>query len=370
MNPPIYLDAAATNPVLPCAIEALLQCTKQDFGNPHARTHVFGSKASAWLQESRSQLATALGCDAEEFVFTSGGTESNNLAILGLGQFLIESGSTHILSSEIEHKAVLEPLNELSKLGIDVELIPAQANGSVNVDRLLDRVRNDTGLVSVIAVNNEIGSTQPIAEIADGLSGHSCYLHTDASQAIGKIPSLHLHKRLDLISISGHKFGGVPGSGGLIVKRRAFQRPPIKPILFGGGQERGLRGGTTSLPLAAALAAACTYCTKHHAIHLEEAQKWNCEFSSWVSSIGGKRTCPAESSSPWICSFYIPGESPEVTILKHKEDLALSSGAACTSFQVEESHVFSSLKEHFPECRGFVRASLPLGLPLRGADES
>jgi cysteine desulfurase len=233
----------------------------EEFGNAGSRTHEYGSRARKAVDTAREQVAAVVEAKPDEVIFTSGATESNNLAILGLAPFGEREGRRHILSTMIEHKAVLEPLAHLEKRGFEVELVRPTRGGWVEADDVLSRVRDDTLLVSVMHVNNETGVIQPIDEVAAGLEGRSAYFHVDAAQGYSKELQKLKHKRIDMISVSGHKIYAPKGVGALITRRRNRLRPPLEPLMFGGGQERGLRPGTVAVPLVVGLGVAAQVST-------------------------------------------------------------------------------------------------------------
>lgn len=250
--PVAYLDCNATTPIDPRVRSVLLHYLDTEYGNEGSRTHEYGSSAKRAVQ-SRDQISLVLECKREEVLFTSGATESNNLALLGLADFGLETGRKHIVSTLIEHKAVLEPLAELASRGFEVTYVRPRSDGVVPASDILAAIRPDTLLVSVMHVNNETGVIQPIKEIADGLQSQNAYLHVDAAQSFGKISSELVNQRIDLISISGHKLYAPKGIGALITRRRGYEKVPLKPLMFGGGQERGIRPGTLPVALIAAL---------------------------------------------------------------------------------------------------------------------
>jgi cysteine desulfurase len=219
------------------------------------------------VQLARDQVAGVVDCKREEVLFTSGATESNNLAILGLADFGAANNRRHIVSTMIEHKAVLEPLADLETRGFEVTYVKPQPDGVVRAADVLSALRPDTLLVSVMHVNNETGVLQPIDEIAAGMAKHLAYLHVDAAQSFGKIPKMLSNQRIDLISVSGHKIYSPKGIGALIARRRGYEKAPIRPLMFGGGQERGIRPGTLPVALIAALGESA-------ALSVAESAKW------------------------------------------------------------------------------------------------
>ena len=250
---PAYLDYAATTPVDPRVADEVLTYMSYEFGNAGSRTHTYGQVAKERVKRAREEIASVVGAQPDEVVFTSGATESDNLAILGLAAYAERVGKRHIISTQIEHKAVLEPLESLQARGFEVDLLAPSAGGWVSPEAVKEALRPDTVLVSVMAVNNETGVIQPIKEIASALAQHDAFLHVDAAQAFGKLIALLQNPRIDLLAISGHKIGGPKGVGALVRRRRGYKRPPLEPLMFGGGQERGLRPGTLPVALIAGL---------------------------------------------------------------------------------------------------------------------
>jgi cysteine desulfurase len=247
----VYLDCSATTPVDPEVRDEVLHYLDAEFGNAGSRTHIYGQVAKERVNLARAEVAAVIACQPEEVIFTSGATESNNIALLGLARHPGSASKRHIISTMIEHKAVLEPLEMLRADGFDVTLLPPTAGGFVDPDAVAAALRPDTLAVSVMAVNNETGVIQPLAEIARAIEGHPTYFHVDAAQAFGKELSLLRQERIDLISVSGHKIYAPKGVGALITRRRGYQRPRLRPLVFGGGQERGLRPGTLPVHLIA-----------------------------------------------------------------------------------------------------------------------
>ncbi|MBV8652967.1 MAG: aminotransferase class V-fold PLP-dependent enzyme, partial [Alphaproteobacteria bacterium] len=255
---PVYLDYQATTPTDPRVLQAMLPWFSESFGNPHS-THRFGREAHDAVERARGQIAALIGADPREIVFTSGATESNNLAIKGAARFERtmrgDSGKDHIVTLATEHKCVLESCAALVSEGFSVDVLPVRADGLVDLDRLAAAIGPRTLLVSVMAVNNEIGTIQPLAEIGTLCRARGVLFHSDAAQAAGKIPLDVEAMKLDLVSISGHKLYAPKGIGALYVRRRPRVR--LAPLIDGGGQERGLRSGTLPAPLCIALGEAC-----------------------------------------------------------------------------------------------------------------
>ena len=240
---PIYLDMQSTTPVDPRVLDAMLPFLTGVYGNPHSRTHAYGWESEKAVDEAREHVAALIGADPKEIIFTSGATESNNMCLKGVARFFGRSGKKkHIITSQTEHKCVLDSCRHLQDEGYEVTYLPVQRNGLIRMEDLEAAIRPDTALVSIMAVNNEIGVIQPLEEIGKLCRSKKIFFHTDGAQAVGKIP-LDVNKlNVDLMSISSHKIYGPKGMGACYVRRRPRVR--IDPIITGGGQERGLRSGT------------------------------------------------------------------------------------------------------------------------------
>jgi len=256
---PIYLDYQATTPVDPQVLQVMLPYFTKDFGNPHSTTHIYGIRAHQAVEKARTQVAKLINAEPGEIVFTSGATEANNLAILGVCRALKNEGKSEVISVVTEHKSILEPLKHLEKEGFKVIFLPVQKNGLIRMDDLRKALSEKTALVSVMAANNEIGVLQPIKEIAKLSHEQGALFHTDAAQAFGKIPLDVKAYEIDLLSLSGHKIYGPKGVGALFIKKGV----EVLPISYGGGQEKGIRPGTVPTPLCVGLGKASEIAQEH-----------------------------------------------------------------------------------------------------------
>lgn len=255
-NRPIYLDMQATTPTDPRVLDAMLPFLTGLYGNPHSRTHAYGWETEKATEQARSHVATLIGADPKEIIFTSGATESNNMSIKGVARFFGRSGKKkHIITTQTEHKCVLDSCRHLQDEGFEVTYLPVQSNGLIRIEDLEAAIRPETALVSIMTVNNEIGVIQPMKEIGALCRSKKVFFHTDAAQAVGKIPVDVNEWNVDLMSISGHKLYGPKGIGACYVRRRPRVR--IDPLITGGGQERGLRSGTLAPPLVVGFGEAC-----------------------------------------------------------------------------------------------------------------
>jgi cysteine desulfurase len=339
---PLYMDAQATTPIDPRVLDAMLPYCLAQFGNPHSRTHAFGWESEAAVEKARKQVATLIGADPKEVIFTSGATESNNISLKGVARFY-KSRAKHIITTQIEHKCVLDSCRALEGEGFEVTYLPVQKNGIIDLKVLEKAIREDTVLVSIMTVNNEIGVRQPIEEIGK-LCRRSKYafFHTDAAQAVGKIP-LDVNKmNIDLMSISGHKIYGPKGIGALYVRRKPRVR--IEPLQSGGGQERGLRSGTLPTHLVVGIGAACEVAQNEMQYDHERvtalAKRLFGKINSNLSHVV-RNGDPIQTYSGCLnVSFsFVEGES----LLMALKDVALSSGSACTSASLEPSYVLRAI---------------------------
>ena len=354
---PVYLDCNATTPLEPEVQSEMLRFFEEEFGNAGSRTHEFGARAKQAVQRARDQIAALVGAQREEVVFTSGATESNNLALLGLAAFGVQSNRRHIISTQIEHKAVLEPLEELERRGFEVELLAPNSGGWIGAERIQAALRPDTLLVSVMHANNETGVIQPIEEIATLLGKHAAYFHVDAAQTFGKLIEPLRNPRIDLISVSAHKIYGPKGVGALITRRRGFDRPPLKPIAFGGGQERGLRPGTLPVPLIVALGLAAELAMKNHALRAKQCQEFRRQLEAALLPLGPKLHGDPERTLPHVVNLSFVGLDSEAVMVALKGDVAISNGSACTSASYKPSHVLKAMSLPDDEIMGALRIS-------------
>ncbi|KAH9424218.1 cysteine desulfurase [Dermatophagoides pteronyssinus] len=337
----LYLDAQATTPIDPRVLDAMLPYMINQYGNPHSRTHVYGWESENAVENAREQVATLIGADPKEIIFTSGATEANNIAIKGVANFY-KNKKNHVITTQTEHKCVLSSCRYLENEGFRVTYLPVKSNGIIDLEQLQDSITDKTSLVSVMTVNNEIGVKQPIKEIGRICRERGVFFHTDAAQAVGKIPISIKDIEVDLISISGHKIYGPKGIGALYVRRKPRVR--IEPIQSGGGQERGIRSGTVPTQLVVGLGAACQVSAKE----MDNDRRWIDKLSEkLITGITSEVTHVIRNGDPEMTypgcvnlSFaYVEGES----LLMALKDVALSSGSACTSASLEPSYVLRAI---------------------------
>lgn len=354
---PVYLDCNATAPLEPAVREAMVHWLTDEPGNAGSRTHEYGLRAKRAVQAAREQVAAVIGAKADEILFTSGATESNNLAILGLVPHGESANRRHIVSTAIEHKAVLEPLEALEARGFTVTLVKPDITGVVSAEDVRKALRPNTLLVSVMHVNNETGASQPIAEIAAALEAHDAYFHVDAAQGFGKDLEALRRSRIDLISISSHKAYGPVGIGVLAARRRGFIKPPLTPLAYGGGQERGLRPGTLPVALIVGFGLAAELAGRHAAERRARCMAIRREALAALQPLGIRIHADPERTLPHVLNFSVGGIDSEALMLALKDLVAVSNGSACTSQSYEPSHVLAAMGLPEEAIAGAVRLS-------------
>jgi cysteine desulfurase len=338
---PIYLDYQATTPLDPRVLTAMMPYFTEKFGNPHSRNHQYGWEAEDGVEVARDEIAQLIGADAREVIFTSGATESNNIAIKGVAEFYKDK-KNHIITCVTEHKCVLDSCRHLEQAGFKVTYLPVLQNGLVDLNELANAITDQTVLVSIMAVNNEIGVIQPLAEIGKLCRSKGVFFHTDAAQAVGKMPIDVEAMQIDLLSISGHKIYGPKGIGALFVRRKPRVR--LVPIINGGGQERGMRSGTLPTPLCVGLGEACRIARLEMGDEAKRLQKLQDRFLGAINKeldeiyINGDITSRIPGNLN-ISFAYVEGESLMMGI----KNLSVSSGSACTSASLEPSYVLRAL---------------------------
>jgi cysteine desulfurase len=340
---PIYLDYQATTPTDQRVVEAMLPYFNNKFGNAHSRGHSFGWDAEEAVDIARKQVADLIGAEAKEIIFTSGATESNNLAIKGVARFYKDQGKNHIITVCTEHKCVLDTCRHLSEEGFNITYLPVNKNGTIDLELLENAITDKTILVSVMMVNNEIGIIQPIKQIGEICRKHQVFFHSDCAQSFGKVPIDVNDLNIDMLSISGHKIYGPKGIGALYVRKKN-PRVRIKPLINGGGQERGMRSGTLPTPLVVGLGKAAEIAKEVLYTEYDYIKKLSDKFyQSIVAKIPDiYQNGDKDQGYPGCLNIsfaYIEGESLMIAM----RDLAVSSGSACTSASLEPSYVLRAL---------------------------
>ncbi|KAJ1266849.1 hypothetical protein BS78_07G010600 [Paspalum vaginatum] len=338
---PLYLDMQATTPVDPRVLDAMLPFYLSRYGNPHSRTHLYGWESDAAVEAARARVAALVGADPREIFFTSGATECNNIAVKGVARFYRDR-RRHVVTTQTEHKCVLDSCRYLQQEGFDVTYLPVRADGLVDLAQLEDAIRPDTALVSVMAVNNEIGVVQPLEEIGRICKEKGVPFHTDAAQALGKIPIDVGRMGIGLMSLSGHKIYGPKGVGALYLRRRPRIR--VEPQMSGGGQERGIRSGTVPTPLVVGFGAACEIAAHEmdydhrrvSALQKRLLDGIRAQVDEVVINGSMEHRYPGNLN---LSFAYVEGES----LLMGLKEVAVSSGSACTSASLEPSYVLRAL---------------------------
>lgn len=340
LNFPIYMDYQSTTPVDPRVIDAMLPYFTEKYGNPHSRSHKFGWEAEEAMEIARKQIADLIGANPKEIIFTSGATEANNLALKGVMGFYGKD-KNHIITCATEHKCVLDSCRRLEQQGYKVTYLPVQNNGLISLKDLEKAITDETAIVSIMSVNNELGIIQPLKEIGEICAKHNVFFHTDAAQAFGKIPMDVKEMNINLMSISGHKIYAPKGVGALYVGRKPRVR--LDAQINGGGQERGMRSGTVPTALAVALGKAAVIAKEEMQKDHERLKKLSDKFWNEIKTIpevflngDGAPRYPGCLNISFSC---IEGESMIGAI----KDLAVSSGSACTSASLEPSYVLRAL---------------------------
>lgn len=355
--PRIYADNAATTKISQTAMKAMISAMENSYGNPSS-IHQIGMAANDALQTAREQIARCLGCMPKEIFFTSGGTESDNQAIMSAAMLGAKQNKRHIISTAFEHHAVLHTLRRLKEQGFEIQLLDVGAEGNITAAQVEEAIRPDTCLVTVIFANNEIGSVLPIAEIGEACRAHGVLFHTDAVQAAGHIPVNVKKQNIDMLSLSAHKFHGPRGIGALYVKRGI----ELTSLMEGGGQERGKRPGTENLPaimgMAAALKEECTLMEQNEAKVIAMRDRLIQGLSQIPYSIlNGSR----EKRLPGNVNFCFEGVSGEsLLLLLDSRGICASSGSACASGALDPSHVLLSLSLAPEIAQGSLRISLDI----------
>lgn len=350
----VYLDCNSTTPVEERVAAEVTHHLVEEYGNAGSRTHEFGARAKDAVRRARAAVAAVVDANPDEVLFTSGATEANNLAILGL---TADTTAGHLVTTAIEHKAVLEPMQLLASRGWELDVIRVGSGGWIDPAELAAALRPETQLVSVMHVNNETGIVQPLAEVADAIGDHPAFLHVDAAQGFGKELSGLRNLRVELISISGHKIYGPKGIGALVARRRGYRRPPLVPLMVGGGQERGLRPGTLPVPLIAGFGAAAELALSDHEKRTASNLEFRRRLLDALDALDPRVHGDSERVAPNTINLSIPGIDGEAAIVALKDVVAISNGSACTSQSYEPSHVLTAMGLPDDAVRGALRLS-------------
>jgi cysteine desulfurase len=354
----VYLDCNASTPMEPEVARLMGQWLADECGNASSRTHEYGLKAKRAVGQARRHIAEMAGTAPEEVVFTSGATESNNLAILGLAAAASESNKKHIITTAIEHSAVLAPIEWLRKTaGFDVTILPCNAGGLVEPDELRKALRSDTFLVSIMQANNETGIVQDIEGFAASLCDHPAYFHVDGAQGFGKEPIGSQNRRVDLLSVTAHKLYGPQGVGALIVRRSPGRDVPLQPLVHGGGQERGFRPGTHPVHLIVGFGMAAKLAHRDFSLRESTNRRFRQKLMDGLSSLPITVNGDQSRALPHVLNFSVAGISSEAAMVALRDLIAVSNGSACSSARYEPSHVLRAMGLRPDDLEGAMRFS-------------
>lgn len=340
----VYLDYNASAPVDERVLERMIDVYRSHYGNADSRTHIFGTDAKEIVSSARKTLSEILAVDSTDVFFTSGSTESNNMAILGLLDYALETGRNHFITTSIEHKSVLEAMKHLQEKGCVVDFVSPDISGRIKPEQILSLVTDKTLLVSMMHVNSETGIIQPIEEVGSALAGSETYFHIDATQGFGKLNESLRKTKYNMLSITAHKLGGPQGVGALILRRDCtYKRPPIKPLMYGGQQERGYRPGTTPVALVAGFALAAELCDKEMIAHMESCRVIRRSFMKAIQGLDYTLNGDQDYCLPSTVNISFRGVDAEGIFLAVKEDYAFSNGSACNSGSHAPSYVLTAM---------------------------
>ncbi len=356
-NPRIYLDYNATTPVDPRVLDVMLPYFTEVFGNAASNDHEYGLDAKRAVDKARAQIATLINASPDEIIFTSGATESDNIALLGVAEKYAAKGD-HIITCVTEHKAVLDTCKRLEKLGKRVTYLPVDYYGLVDPEAVRQAITPQTILISIMAANNEIGTLAPLAAIGTIAREHGVFFHTDAAQAFGHIPLDVQAMQIDLMSISAHKVYGPKGVGALY-RRRSNPRVLLEPIMYGGGHEKGIRSGTLNVPGIVGLGEAAAIAWKEMASEAVRFRQWtDAMFEQLRAELGDvERNGHPTQRLAHTLNVYIPGVESRALIIQ-LPDVAIATGSACTSASVEPSHVIMALNLNKDRAHDSIRISV------------
>ena len=341
----VYLDYNASAPIDSRVLNRMIDVYKNNIGNADSRTHDYGEKARDVVETARNQVANLLGVMPGEVFFTSGATESNNIAIRGLQEYAEETGKKHIITTAIEHKAVLETVRHLEKKGFDVDIVKPDKSGRVSAEEIMGLVRDNTLIVSVMHVNNETGIIQPVKKIGELLCEKGVLFHIDATQSCGKLVDEIKELKYSMLSFSAHKLMGPQGVGGLILKKKRYRLPPVNNIMYGGQQEHGIRPGTIPVALVAGCGMACEIASEEYKENDKNAKEIKKEILNELECSGLDYVF---NGDPEYCvsttiNVAFKGISSEALMITSKQYCGISNGSACTSKSYSPSYVLVAM---------------------------
>ena len=340
----VYLDFNASAPIDSRVLERMIDVYRFHYGNADSRTHTYGAEAKELVASSRRVIADILRIDSADLLFTSGATESNNMAVTGLLEYAQKNGKTHFITTAIEHKSVLEAVKNLQRHGCQVDFVRPDESGRVRPEQILPLVNEKTLLVSIMLANSETGVIQPVEEIGAALENTGAYFHIDATQGFGKLNDTLRRTRYDMMSFTAHKIGGPQGIGAFVFRRdRRYQRPPVAPLMYGGPQERGYRPGTTPVALVAGFALAAELCDRESAAALDKCGEIKRKFLETIRGTAYRLNGDQTYCLPTTVNVSFSGVDAEGIFLAVKDDYAFSNGSACNSGSHEPSYVLTAM---------------------------
>lgn len=362
----VYLDYNASSPIDERVLECMVNVYKNHIGNADSRTHVFGEDTRTIVENARKQVASLLGVNSDEVFFTSGATESNNISLQGLKYYAGESGKNHIITTAIEHKAVLETAKQLEKEGFIVDFASPDLSGRVKAEDILRRVTDKTLVVSVMHVNNETGVIQPVEEIGEELNQRGTLFHVDATQSCGKLVEELKTLKYNMLSFSAHKLMGPQGVGVLILKKKAYKLPPVKAIMYGGQQEHGIRPGTIPVALVAGCGKACELAEMEYRVNIEQAKQIKNGVLSALNESGLSYHINGDQKYcvPGTLNICMEGISSEALMISTKQYCGVSNGSACTSKSYSPSYVLTAMGIPKDQIESSIRISWGHGVVI------
>ena len=355
----IYLDNNSSSPIDERVLAVMVDTYLHSYGNADSRTHNHGEQARITVEDARKQVASLLGINSSEVFFTSGSTESNNIAIQGLEEYALETNKKHIITSAVEHKSVLETVKMMKKKGFEIDLVNPDLSGQVNLQEILHKVRDDSLLVSIMHVNNETGIIQPVAELGSELEKRNVLFHVDATQSCGKLVDEIRNLKYNMLSFSAHKLKGPQGVGVLVLKKKRYKLPPVKNIMYGGQQEHGIRPGTIPVALVAGCGKACEIAEIEYKENSHKLRKLKSTLEELLNDSGvdyhynGDQNYCVDSSAN-IC---FKGVMSEALMLSSKQYCSVSNGSACTSKSYSPSYVLEAMGIPIEDIESSVRIS-------------
>ena len=341
----IYLDYNASAPIDSDVLDVMINVYKNCIGNADSRTHEFGDKARNFVETARKQVASLLEISPSEVFFTSGATESNNIAIQGLESYAVESGKNHIITSSIEHKAVLETVKAMEQRGFEIDIVDPEPSGRIAPPKILDKIKTSTLLVSIMHVNNETGMIQPVFELGKELEARNVLFHVDATQSCGKLVDELRLLKYNMLSFSAHKLRGPQGVGVLVLRKRNYKLPPVRAIMYGGQQEHGIRPGTIPVALVAGLGKACELAATDYKKNAEKCYAIRNCLLQLLKKSGASYQVNGDLQYciPNTLNICFDGVSSEALMLATKQYCGISNGSACNSRSYTPSYVLTAM---------------------------